>query len=272
LDLDGNPALQREIAYWWATQAVDPTSSTEIFGTPTEVLDRLIGALKPGVKETYTVGVRQEGKGGHAVTPYAVEDKGGGIVDVLVYDNNHPNVERRLTVDRTKNTWQFSLSTNPAEPESIWAGDAATRSFSLSPSSPRLQTQVAPFLAETVRAVALNALGQPRREHEEILKAGRASIEDLQAKLRESQEALVRSRVEGGEALARAGADAGQGLESLRGELESGFREALKAREEETARRISALEERWKAEQAALEGGKREALAAAEARCWCCTT
>lgn len=136
-------------------------SRSEIFGTPTEVLDRLIEALKPGVKETYTVGVRQEGKGGHAVTPYAVEDKGGGIMDVLVYDNNHPNKERRLTVDRNKNTWQFSLSTNPAEPESIWAGDATTRSFSLSPSSPRLQTQVAPFLEEAARAVGLAGINAP---------------------------------------------------------------------------------------------------------------
>jgi len=168
LNLEGNPVLQREIAYWWATQVVDPTRSTEIFGTPTEVLDRLIEALKPGAKETYTVGVRQEGKGGHAVTPYAVEDKGGGIVDVLVYDNNHPNKERRLTVDRNKNTWSFSLSTNPAEPESVWAGDAATRSFSLSPSSPRLQTQAAPFLEDTAKPVGLNALHQAAPRYNEI--------------------------------------------------------------------------------------------------------
>jgi hypothetical protein len=168
LDLDGNPALQREIAYWWATQVVDPTRSTEIFGTPTEILDKLIQALKPGVKETYTVGVRQEGKGGHAVTPYAVEDKGGGITEVLVYDNNHPNKERRLTVDRNKNTWQFSLSTNPAEPESIWAGDAVTRSFSLCPSSPRLQTQVAPFLEDTSQPVGLNGLHQSPQRFNEI--------------------------------------------------------------------------------------------------------
>lgn len=155
LSLEGNPLLQREIAYWWATQVVDPTRSSEIFGTPTEVLDKLIEGLKPGSTETYTLGVRQEGKGGHAVTPYAVEDQGGGIVHVLVYDNNHPNVERRLKVDRNKNTWELNLSTNPAEAESVWAGDAATRSFSLSPSSPRLTMQVSPFLEETPGEIGL---------------------------------------------------------------------------------------------------------------------
>ncbi|MBI4658167.1 MAG: hypothetical protein HY735_04825 [Verrucomicrobia bacterium] len=168
LNLDGNTLLQREIAYWWATQSVDPTRSSEVSGTPTEVLDRLIEALKPGAKESYTVGVSMEGKGGHAVTPYAVEDKGGGGVEVLVYDNNHPSKERRLIVDRNKNTWQFSLSTNPAEPESLWAGDANTRSLSLVPSSPRLQMQIAPFLEDASPSVGLMGLNQSAQRFNEI--------------------------------------------------------------------------------------------------------
>ena len=168
LRLETNPLLQREIAYWWATQVVDPTRGSEIFGTPVEVLDTLIQGLKPGSTETYTLGVRQEGKGGHAVTPYAVEDQGGGIVHVLVYDNNHPNVERRLKVDRIKNTWELNLSTNPAEAESIWSGDAATRSFSLSPTSPRLSLQASPFLGETPGEIGLMGRSAPAPAFNEI--------------------------------------------------------------------------------------------------------
>ena len=36
-----NAALQREIAYWWATQATAPTADRIIKGTPNEILARL---------------------------------------------------------------------------------------------------------------------------------------------------------------------------------------------------------------------------------------
>ena len=152
---DGNPALQREIALWWATQESDPAASARIFQPPTQILDLLIAALKPGAPETYVLGVRMEGKGGHIVTPYAVKDLGNGFFGVLLYDNNHPNIERRLLIDRVKNTWEYNHSTNPDFAEGLWSGDATTTyGIGIEPNSPRLQTQVCSFCLNTAGAAA----------------------------------------------------------------------------------------------------------------------
>lgn len=152
LQIDGNAALQREIAYYFATQATVPTASNEIKGkTPSELLDILVNAYKNGAAsgETYTMGIYQPGfKGGHAITPYAVEDKGNGVFAVLVYDNNYPGIARNVMIDRNANIWSYEASTNPNEPSSLYKGDATTGTLSITPTSPRLMTQVCSFCAQ----------------------------------------------------------------------------------------------------------------------------
>ena len=147
LSLQGNEKLQREIAYWFATQGVAPTASSEIKGkTPVEILDLLTEGLKSTADPTYTMGIYKPGfKGGHAITPYAIEDLGGGKVAVLVYDNNYPKLERRLEIDRNANTWQYTGSTNPSEAESVYFGDADSKTLVLTPTPPRLQQQECNF-------------------------------------------------------------------------------------------------------------------------------
>ena len=100
-----NRTLQAEIAYWFVTQATTPATQGIIRGTPVEILDRLIKELKPGASDTYTVGVYAPPGigGGHAVTPFAVENIDNNIFHVLVYDNNHPGKTRRLIIDRQRN-------------------------------------------------------------------------------------------------------------------------------------------------------------------------
>jgi hypothetical protein len=134
LKIDNNQALQREIAYYFATQDTQPAASGEIKKTPNEILDLLIEAFKNGAsKETYTMGIYKRGfKDGHAITPYAVEDVGGGKFAVLVYDNNYPNATRKLTVDRNANSWTYIASINPNEPAAEYEGDATTGTLSLS--------------------------------------------------------------------------------------------------------------------------------------------
>ena len=163
LNLRTNILLQREIGFWFVTQATFPSRNGTIKGTPVEILDRLIDSLKPNATETYTVGVYAQPplKGGHAVTPYAVEDMGGGIFHVLVYDNNHVGTARRLIVDRNKNTWELSLSTNPSEAEAPWRGDADSRTFEICASAPRLTQQDCPFCDEP--AIATASLGATPR-------------------------------------------------------------------------------------------------------------
>ena len=147
LTLQGNVKLQREIAYWYATQATTPTSSQEVRGkTPAEILDLLTEGLKSTADPTYTMGIYERGfKGGHAITPYAIEDLGEGKSAVLVYDNNHPNLERRIEIDRNANTWKYTASTKPGESESEYIGDADSKTLTLTPTPPRLEQQQCAF-------------------------------------------------------------------------------------------------------------------------------
>ena len=149
LSLQGNEKLQREIAYWFATQYVPPTATSEMKDkAPSEILDTLLASMKPNARigETYTMGIYQPSfKGGHAITPYAVGDLGDGKYEVMVYDNNHPKIERKIEIDRNANTWKYAASTNPDELESQYMGDAETKTLTLTPTAPRYERQVCNF-------------------------------------------------------------------------------------------------------------------------------
>jgi phage protein U len=163
LALDGNVPLQRELAYWFTTQALAPTNQNTVSGkTPNEILDVLTQAFAAGTSETYTLGIYQTGfKGGHAITPYALVDKGGGLFDLMVYDNNFPGAERAVSFDRNANTWSYQASTNPNEPESLYAGTADSKTLDLTPTSVRLQPQQCPFCGNaTAEGPSLNGMRQ----------------------------------------------------------------------------------------------------------------
>ena len=141
-----NEALQREIAYWWATQTVTPTRAQVIKGTPTDILEVLKQMQSGG--ETYTVGIyKRDGSGGHAVTPFGVEDQGNGIFAILVYDNNYPSETRRIMVDSNQNTWSYEAAINPSVEPDLYEGDADTMTLDLTPSQARLSVQDCPFCA-----------------------------------------------------------------------------------------------------------------------------
>jgi hypothetical protein len=92
LNILQNEALQRLIAYNWATQLLGSEQSQRVTGTPNQILAKLRQVLTPNPPETYTVTIwKSDGTGGHAVTPYALENDGGGMFKVLIYDNNWPN-------------------------------------------------------------------------------------------------------------------------------------------------------------------------------------
>ena len=149
LALQGNEKIQREIAYWFATQGVAPTVTNEIKSkTPSELLDILLSSLQPNtsLNQTYTMGIfKPEFKGGHAITPYAIADMGDGKYTVMIYDNNHPKLEREVEIDRNANTWKYVASTKPGEAESEYAGDAETKTLTLTPTQPRYEIQECNF-------------------------------------------------------------------------------------------------------------------------------
>jgi hypothetical protein len=145
--LAGNLGLQRELAKAWATQIARSVQRATVRGAPSKVVTALLAALndKTG-KETYTLTIfRRNGEGGHAITPYAVEDRGNGRYVILVYDNNWPGITRPLFVDTRRETWSYEASINPGAPEAHYEGDKRSKSLSLAPTTPGLGVQPCTF-------------------------------------------------------------------------------------------------------------------------------
>ncbi len=143
-DLDVNDeALQKEIAYWWATQATDPTASSVIRGTPMEILETVRQMDVNG--ETYTIGIYNDRGEGHAITPFGVQDKGDGLYAILVYDNNYPGETRELFIDSRDGSWTYETSINPQVETDVWSGNAETETLDLTPTSARVEIQACPF-------------------------------------------------------------------------------------------------------------------------------
>lgn len=180
LEIAGNEPLQREIAYWWATQATQPARSGIVEQTPSGVVNTLLTSFVAGRSgsDQYAVGIyKRDRTGGHAITPYAVEDRGNGIYWIMVYDNNYPGQARAVEVDTNNDTWSYSGSTNPAEAEGNYEGDASTFTLELAPIEPRLGQQECPFCDEQASAHGgkLMALANPT-EYNEVWLEGDADL------------------------------------------------------------------------------------------------
>jgi hypothetical protein len=158
LEIDNNRALQRELAYDWALQILQSVSSKRIAGTPNEILDRLAKVLSPHPSETYTIVFqKRNGTGAHAVTPYAIKDKGGGRYALEIYDNNWPEKTRAISFDTKADTWTYDAAANPNEPDSRYEGDAESKTLWLFPTSPGLGTQPCPFCGKVPTAGSAGA-------------------------------------------------------------------------------------------------------------------
>ena len=147
-NLELDDPLEREIAYWWVTQATYPGGVIKVNESPSAVVEALVEAFSKGAnsQEWWVVGIYQrDGGGGHAVTPLAVDDKGDGVYDILVYDNNWPGQVRPITVDTNNETWTYYASTNPDEPEALYEGDISTETLEIVAISPRLKSQECNF-------------------------------------------------------------------------------------------------------------------------------
>src|SRR4051794_15116135 len=131
LAISNNQLLQRSIAYDWAMQLLDSVRSKEVTGSPTKILNTLRAALVPNPPETYTIAIfKPDWSGGHAVTPYSVEDKGDGKFDVLIYDNNWPGTTRAINFDTKADTWTYNAAINPNAPNELYKGNASTKTIS----------------------------------------------------------------------------------------------------------------------------------------------
>jgi hypothetical protein len=135
------------IGYYWAYQMVNPVRADKAASlqsmTPVTAEDTLIDMMKK--KELAVIAIRSS-EGGHAITPYQVVDRGGGIHWIEIYDNNWPDKERHIIIDRNANTWAYELaSLNPDVPKEPWTGDASTHTIAVTPLSDRLSSAECPF-------------------------------------------------------------------------------------------------------------------------------
>ncbi|MBM4460864.1 MAG: hypothetical protein FJ011_24405 [Chloroflexi bacterium] len=166
-----NPALQREIAYWWATQATAPTLDRVIKAAPNDILARL-KEMAPG-RETYTLGVyKPDGSDGHAITPFALAAEADGRMAILVYDNNYPKEVRRVVVDTQANTWSYEAAVNPQAQSELYEGNADTQTLDLTPTSARLTRQTCPFCAGAASGRASRGLAAPALRYNQVFLDG----------------------------------------------------------------------------------------------------
>ncbi|VVB69547.1 Uncharacterised protein [uncultured archaeon] len=143
LTIAGNGVLQKEIAYWFAHQLLEPTMSSGINEKPSKILDLLIASFQDENRtKRYTIAISERnGTDGHAITPFAVRDVGNGICQILVYDNNYPDQTCIVEVDRINESWTYQGGTSPLGETYVYEGDADSLNLELIPISVQLVPQ-----------------------------------------------------------------------------------------------------------------------------------
>jgi hypothetical protein len=152
LRVAGNGVLQKEIAYWFCHQLLEPTASSGTRDKPSRILDELVESFQDDNKtKKYTVAIyKRDGSDGHAVTPFAVRDAGDGIYEILVYDNNYPREARAIAVERSNESWTYESASNPNDPSGLYEGDADSLTLELDPIYPQLVMQNCSSLTQDV--------------------------------------------------------------------------------------------------------------------------
>ena len=160
LRLRRDAQLQHAIAYVFQWQMLPAVQDAYVRGTPNVVLKFLTKSLRDRRGELYTMVIYKRGfKGGHAVTPYAVDDRGRGRYDALVYDNNWPDQVRRVQFDTHSNSWSYVAAVKRSAPAAVYRGNARTGTLGLLPTTPGLGVHSCPFCAGAVgRAKAYNEI------------------------------------------------------------------------------------------------------------------
>jgi hypothetical protein len=142
LDVLHNDTLQSFLAENWAYQTLPSVAKDRVLADPNTVLNELMKVLTPHPSEVYTLIIfMADGNGGHAVTPYAIEDNGNGQYHILIYDNNFPGVVRAIAVDTKTDTWTYTGGINPSDTHELYQGNAQTKSIGLDPLAPALGVQ-----------------------------------------------------------------------------------------------------------------------------------
>ncbi|MDT5122851.1 MAG: hypothetical protein QOC96_2333 [Acidobacteriota bacterium] len=145
-DLKLDEPMANYIAYYFSLQGLKEVyefRGQTLNMKPSQILDMLVESFKDG-KEYYTMSIAKringEYKYGHAITPFGVEDMGGGDYRILVYDNNYVGQTRWVEINKNEETWRYHTASNPNETESDYVGDTSTHTLGLKRMSDRERT------------------------------------------------------------------------------------------------------------------------------------
>jgi len=146
--------IRRNISYFHVMQQADPFkaySDGSMKNTPSEILSEVSLAMS-GAEQNYPIlfFYRTDMRGGHAVTPYAVEDKGNGIYWIRIYDNNFPGYhDKKIIVDINNETWFYN---------DRYKGTRDSHNLGTAPISIFSQRPVCPWCENTLNAVPMMQL------------------------------------------------------------------------------------------------------------------
>lgn len=160
LSLIDNPALQREIAYWWATQATYPTRAHRTIVDARTVLTTLATTLKrnASINQLFTIGMyERDFSRGHTVTPIGMHYLDAEHAVIELYDNNVPQEVLEIWVNVRQNTWTYTAP-NVDGTVVTYTGDATSKNLELTAAAPRMETQVCHFCPTNPKAVSVDEL------------------------------------------------------------------------------------------------------------------
>jgi len=119
--------LDELIARMFITQGFPPTDLAEREVSVPQALSKLRTAWSRNDNYILAIYTDEEHSAGHAITPIALRDLGGGKHGIVVYDNNFPGREKMVVVDPAADSWYYSTATNPSEPTMLYQGSPKNR-------------------------------------------------------------------------------------------------------------------------------------------------
>jgi hypothetical protein len=114
------------ISTYFVLQGLEPVRSFEK-NMKNKDIDEMFSFMKKEFDKGNPCGLGLRSKqGGHEVTAYALKDLGEGKYHILIYENNRPDQERYIEVDKNTGKWTYSLAaTEPSQDPSPWSGMVA---------------------------------------------------------------------------------------------------------------------------------------------------
>src|SRR6266404_359468 len=137
-ELQHTDAISNYVAYVHVLQSLSEVyefRGQQFKKKPSETLHLLMDSMKDDSKDRYELGIylRQDGRltRGHAITPYEVEDMGGGLYHIHVYDSNYPGLSKYVELNAKEETWRYHTAADPSKTANDYFGDASSQSLTL---------------------------------------------------------------------------------------------------------------------------------------------